>query len=325
MLNVLYAHFYGGNVMPGSFQYGTPAIYPQIPAANTASGQQFPKPSYSAGYGSTSYDTLSQTTQDYSKGGYSSSVNQQSKTQTVSNQSQAGTGSDLTSSMYGKGHVALNKVNSYEKQSFHSGTPPPFNMPNTQTAGGTSAQPYGMYLPMPAAGHHNMIHQPIHQDSNSAGQRQQSTSQSKSAGKQGYSPSLRSNSSSSTTTTTTTTTPIHHIYSKSSASNARALPITLGTNSKVTTIAASNSTTSADGSNTPTATIVKTTTSAMPGIPGQLLMLVKEQEQPQQQQPQPPTQQQQHQALADGVGSEKSSPASENDYLIYDDKRSYFT
>ncbi|KAH8365291.1 hypothetical protein KR084_007991 [Drosophila pseudotakahashii] len=201
MLNVPYAYFYGGNVMPGSFQYGTPAIYPQqIPAANTASGQQFPKPSYSAGYGSTSYDTLSQTTQDYSKGGYSSSVNQQSKTQAVSNQSQAGTGSDLTSSMYGKGHVALNKVNSYEKQSFHSGTPPPFNMPNTQTAGGTSAQPYGMYLPMPAAGHHNMIHQPIHQmdgrihsssrrDSNSAGQRQQSTSQSKSAGKQGYSPS----------------------------------------------------------------------------------------------------------------------------------------
>ncbi|XP_017148208.1 protein lingerer isoform X1 [Drosophila miranda] len=201
MLNVPYAYFYGGNVMPGGFQYGTPAIYPQqIPTANTASGGQFPKPSYSAGYGSTNYDTLSQTTQDYSKGGYSTSVNQQTKTQTVSNQPQAGTASDLTSSMYGKGHVALNKVNSYDKQSFHSGTPPPFNMANTQTAGGTSAQPYGMYLPMPAAGHHNMIHQPIHQmdgrihsssrrDSNSAGQRQQSSSQSKSAGKQGYSPS----------------------------------------------------------------------------------------------------------------------------------------
>lgn len=84
--------------------------------------------------------------------------------------------------MYGKGHVALNKVNvccirncpiniyliefyfqSYEKQNFHSATPPPFNMANTQTAGGTSAQPYGMFLPtMPAAGHH-MIHPPIHQ------------------------------------------------------------------------------------------------------------------------------------------------------------------
>jgi len=36
-------------------------------------------------------------------------------------------------------------------------------MANTQTPGGTSAQQYGMYLPMPAAGHHNMIHQPIHQ------------------------------------------------------------------------------------------------------------------------------------------------------------------
>ncbi|KAL9916089.1 ubiquitin-associated protein-like lingerer isoform 2-T2 [Glossina fuscipes fuscipes] len=200
MLNVPYAYFYGGNVMPGSFQYGTPAIYPQIPAANTASGGQFPKPSYNTGYGSTNYDALSQASQDYTKGTYPSSVNQQTKSQNVTNPPQAGTASDITSSMYGKGHVALNKVNSYEKQNFHSGTPPPFNMPNTQAAGGTSAQPYGMYLPtMPAAGHH-MIHPPIHQmdgrihnssrrDSNSTGQRQPNSSQTKSAAKQGYSPS----------------------------------------------------------------------------------------------------------------------------------------
>ncbi|XP_055839684.1 protein lingerer isoform X4 [Episyrphus balteatus] len=190
LLNVPYAYFYGGNMMPGGFQYGTPAIYPQqIPAANTASGGQFPKPSYNTGYGSASYDALSQATQDYTKGAYPSSVNQQTKSQNVTNPPQAGTGSDITSSMYGKGHVALNKVNSYEKQNFHSGTPPPFNMPNTQTAGGTSAQPYGMYLqPMPT-GHHNMIHQPIHQDSNSTGQRQQSSNPTKSATKQGYSPS----------------------------------------------------------------------------------------------------------------------------------------
>ncbi|XP_055921490.1 protein lingerer isoform X8 [Eupeodes corollae] len=189
LLNVPYAYFYGGNMMPGGFQYGTPAIYPQIPAANTASGGQFPKPSYNTGYGSASYDALSQATQDYTKGAYPSSVNQQTKSQNVANPPQAGTGSDITSSMYGKGHVALNKVNSYEKQNFHSGTPPPFNMPNTQTAGGTSAQPYGMYLqPMPT-GHHNMIHQPIHQDSNSTGQRQQSSNPTKSATKQGYSPS----------------------------------------------------------------------------------------------------------------------------------------
>ncbi|XP_037940885.1 protein lingerer-like isoform X4 [Teleopsis dalmanni] len=201
MLNVPYAYFYGGNVMPGGFQYGTPAIYPQqIPAANTASGGQFPKPSYNTGYGSTSYDALTQASQDYTKGAYPSNVNQPTKSQNVTNPQQGATGSDITSSMYGKGHVALNKVNSYEKQNFHSGTPPPFNMSNTQTAGGASAQPYGMYLPMPAAGHHNMIHQPIHQmdgrihnssrrDSNSTGQRQQASSQAKSAAKQNYSPS----------------------------------------------------------------------------------------------------------------------------------------
>lgn len=28
VLNLPYAYFYGGNVMPGGFQYGTPTIYP---------------------------------------------------------------------------------------------------------------------------------------------------------------------------------------------------------------------------------------------------------------------------------------------------------
>lgn len=192
MLNVPYAYFYGANMMPGGFQYGTPAIYPpQMQTANASSGGQFPKPSYNSGYGSGNYDALSQATQDYNKGSYpGSSVSQQTKTQSVTNAPQAGSGSDIASSMYAKSHVALNKVNSYEKQSFHSGTPPPFNLTGTQTAGATSAQTYGMYIPAMPATHHNMnMHQPIHQDSNSTGQRQQSTSQSKSANKQGYSPS----------------------------------------------------------------------------------------------------------------------------------------
>lgn len=30
MLNLPYAYFYGGNVMPGGFQYGTPAVYPPV-------------------------------------------------------------------------------------------------------------------------------------------------------------------------------------------------------------------------------------------------------------------------------------------------------
>lgn len=81
--------------------------------ANPTSAGQFPKPSYNSGYGSaTSYDSLSQTAQDYSKGGYAGTgVNQQTKSQTVSNNPQGGTGSDIASSMYNKAHVALNKVN----------------------------------------------------------------------------------------------------------------------------------------------------------------------------------------------------------------------
>lgn len=74
--------------------------------ANPTSGGQYAKPS-SYSYGSTGYDT----TQDYNvKTAYQSAgVGQQSKGQNVSNQS-AGN-SDISSSMYSKSHVALNKVN----------------------------------------------------------------------------------------------------------------------------------------------------------------------------------------------------------------------
>lgn len=78
---------------------------------NASTGAQFQKPSYNSGYGSTGYDTLSQTGQDYNKSGYASSGGQQSKGQNVTNPPQSGTGSDISSSMYGKSHVALNKVN----------------------------------------------------------------------------------------------------------------------------------------------------------------------------------------------------------------------
>ncbi|XP_065075601.1 protein lingerer isoform X4 [Ochlerotatus camptorhynchus] len=194
MLNLPYAYFYGGNVMPGGFQYGTPAVYPPQPmATNATSGGQFQKPAYNSGYGTSGYDALSQTGQDYNKNPYpSSGVGQQSKGQTVSNQQSAGgSGSDIAPSMYGKSHVALNKVNSYEKQSFHSGTPPPYNIAGTQTAGATSGQPYGQHLYIPQIPtHHNInMHQAMHQDSNSSGQRPQSNSQGKTATKQGYSPS----------------------------------------------------------------------------------------------------------------------------------------
>lgn len=195
MLNLPYAYaFYGG--MPGGFQYGTPtAIYPQqMATANATTSGQFPKPSYNAGYSSSGYDGLGQTPQDFNKGSYpNSGVGQQNKGQNVSNPQTAGTGSDINSSVYGKTHVALSKVNSYDKQTFHSGTPPPFNLTGTQTAGATSAQAYSaqhLYIPTMAAPHHNInMHQQMHQDSSSTGQRQQSSGQGKTNAKQGYSPS----------------------------------------------------------------------------------------------------------------------------------------
>lgn len=112
MLNLPYAYFYGANMMPGSFQYGTPALYPQQLATNASSNAQFAKPSYNSAYGSSGYDALGQTTQDYNKTAYPGSGTQQSKGQNVSNQPPSGTGSDISSSMYGnKNHAALSKVN----------------------------------------------------------------------------------------------------------------------------------------------------------------------------------------------------------------------
>lgn len=84
-----------------------------MPTANTATGGQFPKPSYnSGGYGSTNYDALTQASQDYAKVTYPSSVNQQTKTQNIVNAPPpTGANADISTSVYGKGHVALNKVN----------------------------------------------------------------------------------------------------------------------------------------------------------------------------------------------------------------------
>lgn len=59
----------------------------------------------------------------------------------------------------------ISLLQSYEKQSFHSGTPPPYNIAGTQTAGATSGQPYGQHLYIPQIPtHHNInMHQAMHQ------------------------------------------------------------------------------------------------------------------------------------------------------------------
>lgn len=80
--------------------------------ANASSSGQFPKQSYNAGYSSSGYEGIGQTPQDFNKGSYSSSgVGQQNKNQNISSSQTAGGTSEINSSVYGKAHVALSKVN----------------------------------------------------------------------------------------------------------------------------------------------------------------------------------------------------------------------
>ncbi|KAB0803651.1 hypothetical protein PPYR_00621 [Photinus pyralis] len=191
------------NALQPTYQF---PVYPQLPTVTNAHGSnnsQYPKPAtYGSGYGS-GYDPLTQT-QDYSKGGYVSNTQSQSKGSGANASTGGSSANDLTA-IYGKSHTALGKVNSYDKQGFHSGTPPPFpgtlhgNQSTALAPSGTNFNP--MYIStMPPQQHHStpLIHQPIHQmevrqgrrmDSTSTGQRSQASSQAKSGAKQNYPPS----------------------------------------------------------------------------------------------------------------------------------------
>lgn len=192
-----YAYFaYGGGIMPGGFQYGTPAIYPQIATAGNAgtnSGAYSAKPgSYGSGYGAgASYDALASAgpSAEYKGAGSSYTSTQTGKTGTSTGNTNTGGSSatDITATMYAKSHVALSKVNSYDKQTFHSATPPPFSLTGSQNAGLPGA--YGTpHLFIPTMPH--QLHQPLHQDGGSStGQRSNTSSQNKAQAKPGYSPS----------------------------------------------------------------------------------------------------------------------------------------
>ncbi|CAH1999781.1 unnamed protein product [Acanthoscelides obtectus] len=110
--------------------------------------------------------------------------------------------------MYAKPHTALGKVNSYEKQGFHSGTPPPFTgaLHGGQNAAAGLAPSGAGYAPQvyiptiaPHQQHHSthLMPQPLHQmdvrhqgrrmDSNTTGgQRGQASNQAKAGSKQPY-------------------------------------------------------------------------------------------------------------------------------------------
>ncbi|XP_040434700.1 ubiquitin-associated protein 2-like isoform X4 [Falco naumanni] len=181
-----------------AFQYGPTMFVPPASAKqhgvnlNTAStpfqqASGYGQHSYGAGY-----DDLTQGTAagDYSKGGYSGSSQAQNKS--------AGTGSgkgvSVTSSNTGVPDISgsvYNKTQTFDKQGFHAGTPPPFSLPsalgstgplNPGGAPGYAPAPFLHILPAHQQPHSQMLHHHLQQDGQGgSGQRNQpSTVQQKS-------------------------------------------------------------------------------------------------------------------------------------------------
>ncbi|OWK07121.1 UBAP2 [Cervus elaphus hippelaphus] len=123
--------------LPGAFQYGPAMFVP--PASAKQHGVSLSTAAtpfqQASGYGqhsySTGYDDLTPGTAagDYSKGGYGGS----SQTQNKAAGSGPGKGVSATSSTSGLPDMTgsvYNKTQTFDKQGFHAGTPPPFSLPS---------------------------------------------------------------------------------------------------------------------------------------------------------------------------------------------------
>ncbi|XP_074851944.1 ubiquitin-associated protein 2 isoform X2 [Carettochelys insculpta] len=184
--------------VPSAFQYGPTMFVPPASAKqhgvslNTASTPFQQASGYGQhGYGA-GYDDLTQgtTTGDYSKGGYSGSSQAQNKSAGTG----PGKGVSVTSSNTGVPDISgsvYNKTQTFDKQGFHAGTPPPFSLPsalgstgplNPGAAPGYAPAPFLHILPAHQQPHSQMLHHHLQQDGQGgSGQRNQpSTMQQKS-------------------------------------------------------------------------------------------------------------------------------------------------
>ncbi|KAM9590580.1 ubiquitin-associated protein 2-like isoform 34-T35 [Morphnus guianensis] len=184
--------------VPSAFQYGPTMFVPPASAKqhgvnlNTASTPFQQASGYGQhGYGAAGYDDLTQGTAagDYSKGGYSGSSQAQKSAGTG-----PGKGVSVTSSNTGVPDISgsvYNKTQTFDKQGFHAGTPPPFSLPsalgstgplNPGAAPGYAPAPFLHILPAHQQPHSQMLHHHLQQDGQGgSGQRNQpSTMQQKS-------------------------------------------------------------------------------------------------------------------------------------------------
>ncbi|XP_020019432.2 ubiquitin-associated protein 2 isoform X2 [Castor canadensis] len=178
--------------VPSAFQYGPPMFVPPASAKqHSVNLSTPPNPFQQASYGqhnySTGYDDLTQGTAagDYTKGGYGGSSQAPNK----SAGSGPGRGVSVSSSTTGLPDMAgsvYNKTQTFDKQGFHAGTPPPFSLPSALgstgplapgAAPGYAPPPFLHILPAHQQPHSQLLHHHLPQDAQSgSGQRSQPSS-----------------------------------------------------------------------------------------------------------------------------------------------------
>ncbi|XP_031303137.1 ubiquitin-associated protein 2 [Camelus dromedarius] len=179
--------------MPSAFQYGPTMFVPPASAKQHGVSLNTPTTPFqqASGYGqhsySAGYDDLTQGTAagDYTKGGYGGSSQAQNKSagsgpgKGVSASSSTSGLPDMTGSVY-------NKTQTFDKQGFHAGTPPPFSLPSALgstgplapgAAPGYAPPPFLHILPAHQQPHSQLLHHHLPQDAQSgSGQRSQPSS-----------------------------------------------------------------------------------------------------------------------------------------------------
>ncbi|XP_041643236.1 ubiquitin-associated protein 2-like isoform X2 [Cheilinus undulatus] len=182
--------------VPSAFQYGPTVFVPPASAKQPAMGLANPssqyhqqhQPSYGQHAYGTAFDDLSQAHGgEYSKGGYGGSAQSQAKSAGSGPGKAPGlSGSGTGGGVPDMGGSIYSKTQSFDKQGFHTGTPPPFSLPsalggtgplNPGGAPGYAPAPFLHILPPHQQPHSQLLHHHLTQDGQGGpGQRSQSSS-----------------------------------------------------------------------------------------------------------------------------------------------------
>ncbi|XP_047223879.1 LOW QUALITY PROTEIN: ubiquitin-associated protein 2-like [Girardinichthys multiradiatus] len=187
--------YYGGMPgVPSAFQYGPTVFVPPTSAKQPAMGLANPssqfhqqhQPSYGQHAYGAAFDDLSQVHGgEYSKAEYGGSAQLQAKS-AGSGPGKGLSGSETGGGVPDMGGSIYSKTQSFDKQGFHTGTPPPFSLPsalegtglmNHGGAPGYAPAPFLHILPPHQQPHSQMLHHHLTQDGQGGpGQRNQSSS-----------------------------------------------------------------------------------------------------------------------------------------------------